>query len=67
MTDNPDYAKRYVANGGKIEQITIPRSALKQMMWNGDVTHYNGIYLNGTQSYNEYMFNSVIKSLIIKR
>jgi len=38
MTDNPEYAQNYVANGGKVVDITIPRSTLNQMMWNGDVT-----------------------------
>jgi hypothetical protein len=64
MTDNPEYAATYVQKGGTVVEITIPRSVLQQMIWNGDVTQLNGMYINGTQSYNEYMFNSVTKNLI---
>ena len=34
MTDNPDYETTYVQNGGKVVEVTIPRSTIYQMQRN---------------------------------
>ncbi|MDR1203751.1 MAG: hypothetical protein LBL58_19250 [Tannerellaceae bacterium] len=67
MTDNPDYAAGYVANGRKVVNVTIPRSALNQMYHNGVLEYRIGTYYGGSKPYTEYMFSPLVKSLILNR
>jgi hypothetical protein len=67
MTDNPDYAAGYVANGGKVIEVTIPRSTLNQMYHNGVLEYRTGTYYGGSKPYTEYMFSPLVKFLILNR
>jgi RHS repeat-associated protein len=67
MTDNPDYAAGYVANGGKVIEVTIPRSTLNQMCHNGVLEYRTGTYYGGSKPYTEYMFSPLVKFLILNR
>ena len=37
MTDNPEYASSYIANGGKLVSIDIPKTTIELMQYNGDL------------------------------
>ena len=63
MTDDPNYAEQYILNGGKIEQITIPRSTLNLMYHNGVLTYATGQYYNSYITAKEYIFSPSIKYL----
>ena len=68
MTDNPDYAASYVANGGKVVEITIPRSTLLDMQINKvlNISPQPQLHINGTSGI-EYHFNSSVKPYIVPR
>jgi len=68
MTDDANYAAQYVANGGKVVEVTVPRSTIVEMRISGVLTispnpqlHINGMY--GT----EYRFNPSVKPYIVSR
>jgi len=67
MTDDPGYASSYVKNGGSVQQVTIPRSALNQMLYNGDCSTFNGYNSVGgsTIPVIEYKFSPQMKPLIV--
>ena len=58
-------AASYVAHGGKVIEVTIPRSTLNQMYYNGALEYKTGIYYGGSKPYTEYMFSPTVKSLIL--
>jgi hypothetical protein len=64
MTDDPNYAASYVKNGGTVAKVTIPRSTLNQMYYDGNLNYYNGLHLNNTPHI-EYQFSPQIKHQII--
>ena len=65
MTDNPEYARTYITNGGSLIKVTIPHYTLYKMRFNGDVIYYNGTH-NTTIPNTEYRFSPRVKPLIIK-
>jgi hypothetical protein len=67
MTENPNYAAQYVQNGGRVMEITIPRSTLFLMEQNGVLTYKTGLYYGSNQSFREYVFSPLVKSLILNR
>lgn len=42
MTDNVEYARSYIKNGGSLVKVTISRFTLKQMIEGGNIIKYNG-------------------------
>ena len=68
MTDSPDYAGSYVSNGGKVVEVTIPRSTIKAMERYNllNISPKPQLHINGTSGI-EYQFNQSIKPLIVPR
>ena len=57
MTDNPEYASSYIANGGKLVSIDIPKTTIELMQYNGDLIKLSGMNANfGSNIYTEYVF-----------
>ena len=68
MTDNPDYAASYVANGGKVMEVTIPRNTI-ELMKTYDMLNISPkpqYHINGTSGI-EYRFHPSIKPYIVPR
>jgi len=68
MTDDPNYAASYVANGGKVVEVTIPRNTLDLMIKNGilNISPKPQLHINGTYGI-EYQFHPSIKPYIVPR
>lgn len=68
MTDDPEYAAAYMANGGQIVEVTMPRSALFDMKMNKvlNISPKPQLHINGTSGI-EYHFNSSVKPYIVPR
>jgi hypothetical protein len=68
MTDDANYAQSYVANGGKVVEVTIPRSATFDMKQHNvlEVSSKPQYHINGTSGI-EYKFSPSVKSSIIIR
>ena len=67
MTDDPNYARSYVKNGGQVVEVTMPRSTLTQMLHNGDVGTLSGYSIQGNSTVPtmEYRFMPTLKSQIV--
>ena len=65
MTDDPNYAAQYVQNGGRVVEVTIPRSTFNLMQLNGmlEVSPFPQLHVNGTSGI-EYKFSPAIRSTI---
>lgn len=71
MTDNYEYAQSYVQNGGSVECVVLPRSAIYVMSNNGSgdlvitpnpqIHKINGVEYRGC----EYTFSPRVKGLIV--
>jgi hypothetical protein len=68
MTDNPDYAASYVANGGKVVEVTIPRNTIDLMIKYEmlNISPKPQLHVNGTYGI-EYQFHPSIKPYIVPR
>ncbi len=68
MTDNPEYASSYIANGGKLVSIDIPKTTIELMQYNGDLIKLSGMNANfGSNIYTEYVFSPYVKPEIVIR
>ena len=68
MTDDPNYARSYVLNGGRVVETTIPRSTIFDMKMHNvlEVTPKPQLHINGTSGV-EYKFTPQVKPFIINR
>ena len=46
LTDNIEYAAKYVKDGGDVASITVPRSTLRLMEAQGDLNRLHGTFVN---------------------
>lgn len=67
MTTDKSYATTYVKNGGRVVEITIPKSTLNQMLYDGTATSYKGANVYSNNKGIEYMFNNSVKSQIVSK
>lgn len=67
MTDNLEYAQKYILNGGHIESITIPKITLDRMSYNGDMQILLGEQVGSYNNALEYKFYPNIKNQILNR
>lgn len=65
MTDNLEYAQKYIRNGGHIESITIPKITLDKMFYNGDMQILRGELFENYNNELEYKFYPIIKNQIL--
>ena len=65
MTDNLEYAQKYILNGGHIESITIPKITLDRMSYNGDMQILCGEKFGNYNNAIEYKFYPNIKNQIL--
>jgi len=68
MTDDPNYAASYMANGGKVVEISIPRNTIDLMKMYGvlDMSTKPQLHINGISGI-EYRFDPTIKPYIVSR
>jgi len=64
MTDNVEYARSYIKNGGSLVKVTISRFTLKQMIEGGNIIKYNGEH--GTMKGYEYQIQPKYVPTFIK-
>ena len=64
MTDNAEYARSYIKNGGSLVKVTISRFTLKQMIEGGNIIKYNGEH--GTKNGYEYQIQPKYVPIFIK-
>ena len=64
MTDNAEYARSYIKNGGSLVKVTISRFTLKQMIEGGNIIKYNGRH--GTMNGYEYQIHPKYVPTFIK-
>ena len=64
MTDNAEYARSYIKNGGSLVKVTISRFTLKQMIEGGNIIKYNGEH--GTKNGYEYQIQPKYVPTFIK-
>jgi len=66
MTDDANYAGGYVSNGGRVVEVTIPRSTIRLMDWNGmlEISPKPQLHINGSSGI-EYKFNPQVKPFVI--
>ena len=65
MTDNLEYAQKYILNDGHIESITIPKITLDRMSYNGDMQILCGEKFGNYNNALEYKFYPDIKNQIL--